>query len=314
MVRAVGGGGMGGAGGAVELGLLGYAVMLSAVPLMMPLLTEEEVEEADWMARYVVRGDAEGEEGVAADEGEEDAWGRRTPPGYASLGPEEDRLFAGDDVGASWGDEDGPLASGEGLKWALMAILSVMPGLNWAPWALAAVDADRARDRYALYAGLYVAPWLLSSGLGVSSGLSWVAFATVLVGVAHVQVERAAVFRRGGALGLRAAQARLPAALEFALRGARRAGLGSELKDGLWGAQGVARGLVEREGRRARLEEVRAGAERDAARAALEGREEVEERLREQRAFDRRLLGGRPEGEEDGGRARRRGGGGWLDD
>ena len=309
-----GGGMMGGAGGFLEVALLGYAVLLSAVPLMMPVLGEEEVQEADRTARYVLHGweERDGKERGGEERGgeQEDGWGAGV---YASVDEDEDedRLLPGDDVSRSWGEEEGPLGSGEGLKWALMAILSVMPGLNWAPWVLAAVDADRASSRYAAYAALYAAPWVLAStsSPGVGQGLSGMAFATVLLGVAHVQVEQAAVFRRGGALGLKAAQARLPAALGFALRGRQR--VGKRLEDGLrLEVEGVRR-LVEREGRRKRLEEIRAGAEKDAAERALEGREEAEEMRREEKAFDRWLRGGQDEEV----RERRRGGGSsWLDD
>lgn len=75
----------------------------------------------------------------------------------------------------------------EGVKWGLMSVISCLPIFNWLAWIFAGFeDEERATFYYAL-ATLYAIPQ-------VSAGFqpNWFSIATLIAGVAHVQVERIA--------------------------------------------------------------------------------------------------------------------------
>ncbi|GAQ81351.1 hypothetical protein KFL_000780130 [Klebsormidium nitens] len=75
------------------------------------------------------------------------------------------------------GDED--------TKYTAMAVISFLPLFNWLAWVLAWLDSSD--PRYALYAAVYLAPWV-KSGLNFTD--SWLPLGAVALGAAHVQLDR----------------------------------------------------------------------------------------------------------------------------
>ncbi|BDA48034.1 hypothetical protein COCOBI_11-2910 [Coccomyxa sp. Obi] len=75
----------------------------------------------------------------------------------------------------------------DGIKWGVMTIISCFPLLNWLAWVFAAFDDEERAPIYYTNAFVYLLPWL-SRGFE----LDRFSIACLLVGIAHVQVERIA--------------------------------------------------------------------------------------------------------------------------
>lgn len=75
----------------------------------------------------------------------------------------------------------------DGVKWGVMTIISCFPLLNWLAWVFAAFDDEERAPIYYTNAFVYLLPWL-SRGFE----LDRFSIACLLVGIAHVQVERIA--------------------------------------------------------------------------------------------------------------------------
>ncbi|KAG5061601.1 hypothetical protein JHK87_002630 [Glycine soja] len=69
---------------------------------------------------------------------------------------------------------------------AVMGILSFIPYFNWLTWVFAWLDTGKRR--YAVYALVYLAPYLRSN-LSLSPEESWLPIASILFCIVHIQLE-----------------------------------------------------------------------------------------------------------------------------
>ncbi|CAN0908917.1 Serine/threonine-protein kinase fray2 [Linum grandiflorum] len=69
---------------------------------------------------------------------------------------------------------------------AVMGIISFVPYFNWLSWVFAWLDTGKRR--YAVYALVYLAPYIRSN-LSLSPEDSWLPIASIFLGVIHVQLE-----------------------------------------------------------------------------------------------------------------------------
>ncbi|KAK7366634.1 hypothetical protein VNO80_08629 [Phaseolus coccineus] len=69
---------------------------------------------------------------------------------------------------------------------AVMGILSFIPYFNWLSWVFAWLDTGKRR--YAVYALVYLAPYLRSN-LSLSPEESWLPIASILFCIVHIQLE-----------------------------------------------------------------------------------------------------------------------------
>ncbi|XP_014520038.1 uncharacterized protein LOC106777046 [Vigna radiata var. radiata] len=69
---------------------------------------------------------------------------------------------------------------------AVMGILSFIPYFNWLSWVFAWLDTGKRR--YAVYALVYMAPYLRSN-LSLSPEESWLPIASILFCIVHIQLE-----------------------------------------------------------------------------------------------------------------------------
>lgn len=71
-------------------------------------------------------------------------------------------------------------------RFAVMGIISFIPYFNWMSWVFAWMDTGD--KRYALYAIVYLAPYLRSN-LSLSPDESWLPIASILLCIIHIQLE-----------------------------------------------------------------------------------------------------------------------------
>lgn len=71
-------------------------------------------------------------------------------------------------------------------RFAVMGIMSFIPYFNWMSWVFAWMDTGD--KRYALYAIVYLAPYLRTN-LSLSPDESWVPIASIVLCVLHIQLE-----------------------------------------------------------------------------------------------------------------------------
>ncbi|GMH09294.1 hypothetical protein Nepgr_011135 [Nepenthes gracilis] len=71
-------------------------------------------------------------------------------------------------------------------RFAVMGIISFIPYFNWLSWVFAWMDTGKRR--YAVYAIVYLAPYLRSN-LSLSPEDSWLPIASIVLCIIHVQLE-----------------------------------------------------------------------------------------------------------------------------
>lgn len=71
-------------------------------------------------------------------------------------------------------------------RFAAMGIISFIPFFNWMSWVFAWLDTGKRR--YAVYAIVYLAPYVRSN-LSISPEESWLPIASILLCIIHVQLE-----------------------------------------------------------------------------------------------------------------------------
>ncbi|KAL1222745.1 hypothetical protein V5N11_002436 [Cardamine amara subsp. amara] len=72
------------------------------------------------------------------------------------------------------------------MRLAAMGIISFIPYFNWLSWVFAWLDTGKSR--YAVYALVYLLPYL-SSNLSISPEDSWLPITSIVLGIIHVQLE-----------------------------------------------------------------------------------------------------------------------------
>nr|GMD94878.1 Replication factor C large subunit like [Ipomoea batatas]GMD97533.1 Replication factor C large subunit like [Ipomoea batatas] len=83
-------------------------------------------------------------------------------------------------------------------RFAVMGIISFIPYFNWMSWIFAWLDTGKRR--YAVYAIVYLAPYLRTN-LSLSPEESWLPIASILLCILHIQLE--ASIKDGDIQGLR---------------------------------------------------------------------------------------------------------------
>ncbi|XP_022849657.1 uncharacterized protein LOC111371750 isoform X2 [Olea europaea var. sylvestris] len=71
-------------------------------------------------------------------------------------------------------------------RFAVMGIISLIPYFNWMSWVFAWMDTGKRR--YAVYAIVYLAPYLRSN-LSLSPEDSWLPIGSILLCIIHIQLE-----------------------------------------------------------------------------------------------------------------------------
>ncbi|XP_030454278.2 uncharacterized protein LOC115675662 [Syzygium oleosum] len=92
-------------------------------------------------------------------------------------------------AGSGGGDDeedDGAAVGSADARFAVMGIVSFIPYFNWLSWVFAWLDTGKRR--YAVYALVYLAPYLRSN-LSLSPEESWLPIASILLCIVHVQLE-----------------------------------------------------------------------------------------------------------------------------
>ncbi|MED6218100.1 hypothetical protein PIB30_023815 [Stylosanthes scabra] len=84
-------------------------------------------------------------------------------------------------------DEEGESAMNTtDARFAVMGIMSFIPYFNWLSWIFALIDTGNRR--YAVYAIVYLAPYLRSN-LSINPEDSWLPIASILFCIVHIQLE-----------------------------------------------------------------------------------------------------------------------------
>ncbi|EEF43432.1 uncharacterized protein LOC8288832 [Ricinus communis] len=84
-------------------------------------------------------------------------------------------------------DDDGDSAiDSTDARLTAMGIISFVPYFNWLSWVFAWLDTGKRR--YAVYALVYLAPYLRSN-MSLSPEESWLPVASIVLGIIHVQLE-----------------------------------------------------------------------------------------------------------------------------
>ncbi|XP_057759067.1 uncharacterized protein LOC130979611 [Arachis stenosperma] len=90
-------------------------------------------------------------------------------------------------AGSHEDDEEGESAMNTSdTRFAVMGIMSFIPYFNWLSWIFALLDTGNRR--YAVYAIVYLAPYLRSN-LSISPEDSWLPIASILFCIVHIQLE-----------------------------------------------------------------------------------------------------------------------------
>ncbi|CAN6929674.1 unnamed protein product [Brassica oleracea] len=83
-------------------------------------------------------------------------------------------------------DEENSAIVSTDMRIAAMGIISFIPYFNWLSWVFAWLDTGKTR--YAVYAFVYLLPYL-SSNLSISPEESWLPITSIVLGIIHVQLE-----------------------------------------------------------------------------------------------------------------------------
>ncbi|CAK9148494.1 unnamed protein product [Ilex paraguariensis] len=83
-------------------------------------------------------------------------------------------------------DEGDSVIDSADARFAVMAIISFIPYFNWLSWVFAWLDTGKRR--YAVYAIVYLAPYLRSN-LSLSPEESWLPIISILLCIIHIQLE-----------------------------------------------------------------------------------------------------------------------------
>ncbi|CAH9117038.1 unnamed protein product [Cuscuta europaea] len=83
-------------------------------------------------------------------------------------------------------DETDSVIDSADARLAVMGIISFIPYFNWLSWVFAWLDTKKSR--YAVYAIVYLAPYLRSN-LSLSPEDSWLPVASILLCILHIQLE-----------------------------------------------------------------------------------------------------------------------------
>lgn len=83
-------------------------------------------------------------------------------------------------------DESDSVIDSDDTRFAVMGIISFIPYFNWVSWVFAWLDTGK--NRYAVYAIVYLAPYLRSN-LSLSPEDSWLPIASILLCILHIQLE-----------------------------------------------------------------------------------------------------------------------------
>lgn len=83
-------------------------------------------------------------------------------------------------------DESDSVIDSDDARFAVMGIISFIPYFNWVSWVFAWLDTGK--KRYAVYAIVYLAPYLRSN-LSLSPEDSWLPIASILLCILHIQLE-----------------------------------------------------------------------------------------------------------------------------
>ncbi|PIN07231.1 hypothetical protein CDL12_20199 [Handroanthus impetiginosus] len=89
-------------------------------------------------------------------------------------------------------DEAESLIDSGDARITVMSIISFIPYFNWLSWVFAWLDTGKRR--YAVYAIVYLAPYLRSN-LSISPEESWLPITSILLCIVHIQLE--ASIRKG---------------------------------------------------------------------------------------------------------------------
>ncbi|XP_057520476.1 uncharacterized protein LOC130800810 [Amaranthus tricolor] len=71
-------------------------------------------------------------------------------------------------------------------RFFVMNLISLIPYFNWLSWVFA--FSDTGKWRYAVYASVYVAPYLRSN-LSIAPEDSWLPIASIVLCIIHIQLE-----------------------------------------------------------------------------------------------------------------------------
>ncbi|CAO2837778.1 unnamed protein product [Amaranthus hypochondriacus] len=94
-------------------------------------------------------------------------------------------LFTGIGESLSEDDEDGVIGATD-ARFSVMTIISLIPYFNWLSWIFALMDTGKRR--YAVYAIVYLAPYLRTN-LSLSPEESWLPIASIVLCIVHIQLE-----------------------------------------------------------------------------------------------------------------------------
>ncbi|XP_038875289.1 uncharacterized protein LOC120067780 [Benincasa hispida] len=83
-------------------------------------------------------------------------------------------------------DESDAIIDSTDTRLAVMSIISFIPYFNWLSWVFAWLDSGRRL--YAVYAIVYLAPYLRSN-LSLSPEESWLPIVSILLCIIHIQLE-----------------------------------------------------------------------------------------------------------------------------
>ncbi|XP_065858492.1 uncharacterized protein [Euphorbia lathyris] len=83
-------------------------------------------------------------------------------------------------------DEEDSSSDFADARLTAMAIISFIPYFNWLSWVFAWLDTGKRR--YAVYALVYLAPYVRSN-MSLSPEESWLPIASIVLGIIHVQIE-----------------------------------------------------------------------------------------------------------------------------
>ncbi|KAH9620746.1 hypothetical protein KSS87_014692 [Heliosperma pusillum] len=83
-------------------------------------------------------------------------------------------------------DDDDSAVSSTDARFAVMTIISVIPYFNWLSWVFALMDTGKRR--YAVYALVYLAPYIRTN-FELSSDESWLPIASIVLCIIHIQLE-----------------------------------------------------------------------------------------------------------------------------
>lgn len=83
-------------------------------------------------------------------------------------------------------DDGGSVIDSDDARFAVMGIISFIPYFNWLSWLFAWLDTGKRR--YAVYAVVYLAPYLRPN-LSISPEDSWLPIASILLCIIHIQLE-----------------------------------------------------------------------------------------------------------------------------